>query len=989
MKTVINEQEQLDMFMDNNNFAKNVGIVVLKSVFFFLFLFSVAAAKDPISKANTTFQKGAIEFGLAYGELVYTAFSSNKPSESPSNKIDASLDALTLSYHSKFDLQRAGANLTGKTLDWVITTSSAAGGPPSILTGAIVNWGKNKALTALKGEIDKESKIYLAANLGKFSKEAGLDYDTLHNSNDPEEIKEAINKNGLILDFKPKFVNDEIGKEAITNSIVRNIIEADKATLDIIADQRNDIETSKKNIEDIGYALSDYAKKISTALTGIDDRVSNVEGAINDANDALSDLQKKVTGNSKELRLVGDVLYSKASTSEKLSMLKAGWNSELSNETRGNLRRYLEGEQKKEIFLGEMRDLVNTIGSIGAVAKNIGIKSDELNLAAKYASGINQTLNAAISGNYLGAIVSATGMFGAQQPDAETVRHQQLMNYLDQEFKEINGKLDTLIENQEKIVQAIAKLSNQIEEFRGEMHTRLDMIDFKLDTIIGLTYSLFSAPAGNCQVQKKLIEDEFNQEYSKGNKMFGTLDLTKFSQLEEIPKLRLSNNDLGDCISFLHRVFVVASTEPSNLISTPLAARYAKEPPRSSFPIKDDVAVDKGYDSNNSVRSFLESHYKPTFNWIVSRKSIENKQFSEAAMFAIFASPSPDLRSYQKKIGELLVDNFESCSRYTKLSEPAYQLLCSDKDKEALLENAPKHAQKTKEARAARLVLSWLHSPLMQEPLAELSQLALFFSPISDIQKPDNSLYQTRDEFLNSPVKPRAPRILIPAMKTTTLAIAQVNMLHGDFTSGLLFEALWNKAEERFLTREEIDRADTGQDDRKLARMMIEKNPFLARNVLMMALNRTIVASYKNPSLLYVIAFEHMREMDIDPTSLLDILFANKVKFQNEFEPILETDSAVDCRKLNGNQLNDTQLVTKCYRIPKAQVVDVSVPLPTPDEFTRRTLIYPPIMYELIAARDQIANRLAHYTMLNSLPTSGEADKLEAVRNLVTSSQVP
>ena len=87
------------------------------------------------------------------------------------------------------------------------------------------------------------------------------------------------------------------------------------------------------------------------------------------------------------------------------------------------------------------------------------------------------------TGNYLGAAVAITGMF-AKKADPEAERFQVLMGYLKQQFQIINEKLDEILENQKKLMDAMVNLSKQLENYYEALDERLANIEFETKRIV-------------------------------------------------------------------------------------------------------------------------------------------------------------------------------------------------------------------------------------------------------------------------------------------------------------------------------------------------------------------------------------------------------------------------------------------------------------------------------------------------------------------------
>jgi hypothetical protein len=138
------------------------------------------------------------------------------------------------------------------------------------------------------------------------------------------------------------------------------------------------------------------------------------------------------------------------------------------------------------------------------------------------------------------------------------------------------------------------------------------------------------------------------------------------------------------------------------------------------------------------------------------------------------------------------------------------------------------------------------------------------WSSVYDFLRRDTTMFSSRAEMLQDIRQlpsPKALRLLRPALKALSVAVAQVNMLHGDLAAHLAFELLWNGGDcgnpaARFATKAEID-ADT-RAERKVAHLLVQRNPYVAKNVAMIALDRCVKLVGAGQDLAYAYALQHM-----------------------------------------------------------------------------------------------------------------------------------
>ena len=198
----------------------------------------------------------------------------------------------------------------------------------------------------------------------------------------------------------------------------------------------------------------------------------------------------------------------------------------------------------------------------------------------------------------------------------------------------------------------------------------------------------------------------------------------------------------------------------------------------------------------------------------------------------------------------------------------------------------------------------------------------------------------------------RSVSLLAPTLKTTQLAIAQANMLHGDLTAQLVFDQLWDPTTKRFW---DLEKDIKTMPMRLKAYSLVKANPFISKNVLMLALDASSKYNGTGQEINYGGAMALMRNTREAPSSWLDELFGNSVRFGNLWKPI---DGSAKCGELS-EELRQKQ----CFVVPHAFIGEHPVPLPSANDFVNRRFDYPPILYKLIDTRDKIASRIAHFSI--------------------------
>ena len=115
-------------------------------------------------------------------------------------------------------------------------------------------------------------------------------------------------------------------------------------------------------------------------------------------------------------------------------------------------------------------DILQGINDLQTIAGNLGLDiGEDGQRVLQFASGTAAAYIGIMTGNPLGVVAALTGIFGRKtDPDAERFRI--MVGYLKKQFGIINEKLDAVLNNQQKLLDAVVSISNQIEE----MYRRLD-----------------------------------------------------------------------------------------------------------------------------------------------------------------------------------------------------------------------------------------------------------------------------------------------------------------------------------------------------------------------------------------------------------------------------------------------------------------------------------------------------------------------------------
>jgi hypothetical protein len=921
-------------------------------------LHPAGATGQTVARANLTdgqklIAERTLDFGFAFGDLIMAGAMEHKlpPIYYGDQNAGIALEAMRTNYSKEFAMQRSAVKLLDASLNVAIAGGVVVtGGMPAILAGSSLGYVKTKAMGALGEEVDRNAKIFLAGHLNKFTADNGLDYEQLRRSGDPDKIRAAIDKNGLLNDAIARMAGDPVAAETLRAAVVHNIQTTQKATLDQIKATNANVAEAQTKLLKVAQDLRTYTTNVTRSVESLQGRASALEAAMQSSQNAIESLTKRTASNAKDLRIVGDVLFSQSPPAQKLQLLRADFYGDMNSESKKDLITQLEGEVKKQKFVEGMQDVVGTVNSISTIAKNLNLNlGPDVDRAISLGNVASQAVTAYLSGNPVAAVAAVSSLFGRGAKDPAAARHAAMMLYLRQEFSKINLKLDKIIDLQVQTLQAMEQLAVNIETLQKQMHARFDFLGYEIDTIQQITRSMVYDGINHCFV----LRDNLRMMAPALRKVV----IPEMAHLEAIAPLS-SFTDVERCISSLRSVLALSTKVYSNFSQSPLAVRLSGIVPNSAFTVP---SADKLASYRSKVQEFDEAAFQPTFS-LVTRYPKANWPTTPGLLWS-FAMPARTVRALDLKVA-LLGEQSGYCIKGTFVNKPIVNLLCPpEQDSTMEAEDLPATPAATMEGRAIVRAGDLLRSAMIQEPLADLGDLTLFFSAVAETQDLAKSArIRTRQELLNQSRTAQAPFLLANALKANAVAIAQGGMLYGDLTALALYEMLWNGAANRFRTLSELAGADSEASMRQVAYSLIKSNPYLLKNVAMIALHRALNnGGSEGEDLAYRFALDELARESND--AQLSTFFNSRMSF-NLRQP----------QGCNG----------PCPALPTVQVVDLDAPLPTSSQFAVRQLDYPMVVEKLERLSDMLAARLVAYDLAKSTARNASIPLAEQALILTT-----
>lgn len=928
-----------------------------------------ALATDEPKIIDSDTYEAMFKLGVSNVEFFYAAFQPPPAAQVSNADIKVSLESVADSYKHTVTTKRGAVGLLNNTIDVALAGTDFASGGTAFVATVPIRWAKSIGVEKLIGEIDKEAVGVFAKNIDQIKTHTGLEYEQLQ-ALPPEQIALKADSIPEIHALKTKLRGEGLAEEVVDKFVIDTVTNVQKATLMQVAQNTSDINALGKGLENATRAMAKYFKENNARLDNLTGRIDEVEADLRQAAIDIDNLKEVSKHNTQQINLIGDVLFSSADPSHKLVMLNNGYlDKRLPTESIEGIKRSLETEVKKRELLGKMNEVVSDFNKIGTIVNNLGIDAPELNEAINVANSVAGAISSFATGDYLGAIAGITGLFGSKT-DANAERHKQLMNYLKQQFAEVNRKLDQIIEGQQRIMEGIVELSKQMAAYDRALHQRLDRIEDKIDSLENKTYTLLYANMGNCSETYKVIRQDI-----------GIVDSTRLAALRRINPANAGR--VIDCGEYMRSLFNSAfNPDIPALQSLALTNSAAAGTPAPYRYKPEDVET---YYQQTDVKNFLDNYYKKVEAFVLSRST--KAGWSVPHLLAALSLPSVNTKGLKTKMA-FFDEASNACDSKSKLSDPMIALVCGENNRLRL----PVVSGAGLEARARDNGLRVLRTPALYDAVNSLSEWSLFYAPIYDVTDFENRTISS-DYFamLKEPsYRPEGKGLLQGAARINSAALAQMNMVQGDITAKFIFDLLWDPSTKTFLPESQL----TSDEQKQALAILKLDNPHILRNVLMLAMDSSAKMNGPGVKHAYKNALDSAHTYSVDAFAAFKPIFGTSIKFKNRWLPTRDDANEADRAKCNAadstqkppevmkSENGEVLPIQPCSSVPLAIIYDMVAPLPTSEEFNDREFSYPNSLLQMVNYRDRLATRLADYDFLE-WAVKDSPDKNAARKKLV------
>ncbi|RVH69167.1 hypothetical protein CN198_13960 [Sinorhizobium meliloti] len=915
---------------------------------FTFFTFSSLLSSASWAQERSPFPE-VTKFGISFLTSVKEIYDANNaPTVVPSNadKATQQIGQLVDRYKQDMRVAAASANLVKANGELIISTaaiggaSTGVGAVPTAVVSSLAYWGNSAFAKHLQDEAEGRAKQVLAGGLRTWDTASGVTYEdvqTMIREGKADEAAQAFDKaTGALSFMRGELVDYPEGEETAQKLLFRTIVDTSRATLEQVGLNTEDVEALQKEFGRHVAASKRITEETKNRLTGIENRLDDLQTNLNEG---FESLQRITNANASQINLIGDVLFGQQSAEVKIRMLgNPDFKKDLTPEARTDLIKVLEVQKNKDDIIRESANVISNIQGIHSIMTSLGVSNPDIAKAVNVASVAQTAMSQALSGNYIGAIAGALGVFGGGSPSPDEQRFKAIMGFLEV----MDEKLDKIIELQQKTLQAINSLSIQLSEVERRLNERLDVIDAVVKTTSKNLRSLMWAEYLSCQ---KAYEDRNvggNTPYNEENETFKTVkDLYAY--------MGSSSAGVLDCANKLDSLFI--SIKNNKVFGQLLSLRTASTSNFSVAPEEDEKRV---Y-NKEELEGFLNGIYIPS--WSVIAANWKGEWGHPANALAMLSSPSATTDGVRRRFNEIAErGGLNACNESSLLSWRLRSLLC------ATTRYAPRDASAAlvneEEIRAQERFFGLMQDPIVRDQLPVLIEWAAFSARPYDLWTGSGDTYFKDIEDLARNGRARGKDLLWGILTVVDLGIAQRSMLHGDMTAKFVYDLIWDKAK-NVPIKVQVD----APEPLKNASLILENtnNPWLAQNVLVFAMEDSLRSDLAGADIR--LPYQSALDPFLDET----MTSQDRKRVGHTFlKSIFKFDDSVDY-----DVREDPQTGAKRVYIIFPGDKPLAIRMPTPEEFQKRAMVYPEDLYDLIRARDMLSERLVDYELLSGL--QGEA----------------
>lgn len=362
---------------------------------------------------------------------------------------------------------------------------------PLTLAGGAALMSLKLTNDSVEAEGQQTAQTFLEAFAGTIASEAGID-DLAAFSGRPEELRAMLNTpqfregSRLLADVRRRAADadDEDLLDLAIDMIARQGAAMDTAALSAAEATSVDLDDLEQRFGNFVVATNRNLERTEEALDAFDEKVTAIQGDVARLDGQVAVMTREVSSLGANQDLLADFVFSSQPPAEKARMLRQGLLDRriVCPEAEPDCDRVAVRDAMIERYETDARIVANValagevlqgISNTQQIAADLNIPLDgTVGDAMRVAGGALNAYMSVMTGNYLGAIASVTGMFGSK-PDPEAERFKIMMAYLQKQFGIINEKLDSVLENQQIIHEAVVAVSDQLRATHQQLDGRL------------------------------------------------------------------------------------------------------------------------------------------------------------------------------------------------------------------------------------------------------------------------------------------------------------------------------------------------------------------------------------------------------------------------------------------------------------------------------------------------------------------------------------
>lgn len=327
---------------------------------------------------------------------------------------------------------------------------------------------------------------------------AGLSYDALRALSPAQRRERFVGATSALQEALAQS-SDGPAREFAVDVLLDTLVNTTSAQLDQAVLRDTDSAEFLSFARDLQYNLDELGERLDSRLSDVETSVDGVAASISELQASVGTLGDRMAVLGSDHALVAKFLFDLMPPSRKAHALRQGFladrfrcrdrHHDCDAAKLRNLKAALieqfdadaKLEQRKRELVTHVRELgevAAAVGSLSDIATNLGVNAPGLRDLARYSSGASKAFQQYVTQDYLGALATVTGLVGPRR-DADAERFSILMGYLDQQFSQLNAKLDRVLENQARILDGLASVSEQVAIGFEAMDRTLARMEFE------------------------------------------------------------------------------------------------------------------------------------------------------------------------------------------------------------------------------------------------------------------------------------------------------------------------------------------------------------------------------------------------------------------------------------------------------------------------------------------------------------------------------